>query len=1235
LSRGGDFKGTDRFDVITRLGAGGMGIVYQVLDRDSGTPVALKTLQRLSGDSLLRFKNEFRSLHDLEHPNLVSLGELIEEHGQWFMTMELVDGVDFLSWVRGSDWERKGSTMTSSRDELEIAASVAVEGFETARTQPSWTGPGERPPMKIDPAHLRRALAQLVRGVLALHDAGKVHRDIKPSNVLVTPEGRVVLLDFGCVTSDTGEERLTGEVIGTVDYMAPEQAAASPDVGPEADWYAVGVLLYEALTGQVPIDGHPMDVLMRKQRVEPTAPSEWRSEVPEDLDRLCVDLLQIDPAKRPKGREILERIGERSERAETTRGGRSASFIGRAHELETLHRLYRETRGSHVVVIEGESGVGKSALCARFLDELGHEHPDLVVLRGRCYERESVPYKAFDGVIDALCRLLLRLPDAEVIALLPQHAGFLAEVFPVLRRVRAVARLTPAPLRLLEAQEQRRRLFVTVRELFENLAFRWPVLVVIDDLQWADGDSFALVRELTAPLLGPRLFLVGTARTAQQRPDGHAVLDQLQTVEHMRLSPLPGGEAHELATQLARALAPSLLEAAESLAADAGGNPLFIEQLVRYAEATGKTATNVHLDDALWERVTQLQPETRALLEALAVAGAPVEQGTLAAAAGVPFIQLGKLLGGLRAKNLVRTSGARKGDSADAFHDRVREAIWQRLPVEKRRDWHERLARALEATESAPSEALARHWLGAGDAEKALVFARRAAEEAARALAFDQAARLWRVALEMESPQGASRWELQAGLSEALANAGRCAEAANAMLSAAQLAPPERAVELNRRAAEQLLMSGHVDSGLEVLRRVLDGVKLSMPRTPNRALVSLLVRRAQVNLRGLKFRARAVDEIPAEELTRVDTCWSVSVGLGIIDTIRGAYFQSQHLLLALRVGERRRIARALAIEAAYRSTGGVGAYDGARRVLAESARLAEQLGDPTLLGLVPLVEGIVGFLVGRWGDALELFEQAERVLSTCNGVAWELDSARMLRLWALFYLGELAELRRSVPPLVDDAEERGDLYALTSVRVCFEPMVCLFEDDPARARKTSAEALARWSQAGFHFQHYFELFAHGLTDLYAGDGADAHRYVESKWPALKASLLLEVQQNGLEAYHLRGRCALAAGELARAEKEARRLLRSKIPWAVPLGEMLAAGLAATRGRRDEAQRLLARAVESLAAAGMRLYEAAARRRLGELSGTDGAAEIARADRYFTSEGVRDPARMTAMLAPGF
>ncbi|HEY0986244.1 MAG TPA: serine/threonine-protein kinase, partial [Kofleriaceae bacterium] len=345
---------TRRFQIVRWLGAGGMGVVFEALDVRRGTRVALKRVRRLGPEALLRFKTEFRALQDLRHPNLVRLDELICDRDQWFFTMELLDGVDFLAHVGAP----------AARAELAVAGTL-----EDGATDPEpWGGRAPRdgaeaaPPARerrwFDEARLRAALAQLVQGVTALHAAGKVHRDIKPSNILVTREGRVVLLDFGIIADV--RHGPDSHAAGTPLYMAPEQTDVC-GIAPAADWYAVGLVLYEGLTGRLPFGASPYEALALKKRIEPPAPATLAPGVPVDLDRLCMDLLRIDPCERPDGSEVLRRLSVR-----TVEPGPRGRFVGRARELEDLERCFAAVEGgaAHTLLVHGESGAGKTALVA-------------------------------------------------------------------------------------------------------------------------------------------------------------------------------------------------------------------------------------------------------------------------------------------------------------------------------------------------------------------------------------------------------------------------------------------------------------------------------------------------------------------------------------------------------------------------------------------------------------------------------------------------------------------------------------------------------------------------------------------------------------------------------------------------------------------------------------------------------------------------------------------------------
>src|SRR5689334_6460482 len=233
-----EFAGTDRFTIEHRLGAGGFGTVYQAYDREWKMRVALKVLRRNDPAFLYRFKREFRSLAAVDHPNLVKLHELFSDGQHWFFTMELVNGTGFLEHVQS----RKGKPCNLSL--------------------------------------LRPALLQLARATVALHRLGKLHRDIKPSNVMVTHEGRVVLLDFGLVRERSFQRSEETAVVGTPAYMSPEQMSGRAEDA--TDWYAMGVMLFQALTGSLPFTGEFFEMATKKLNSPAPKASQLVVGVPQD-----------------------------------------------------------------------------------------------------------------------------------------------------------------------------------------------------------------------------------------------------------------------------------------------------------------------------------------------------------------------------------------------------------------------------------------------------------------------------------------------------------------------------------------------------------------------------------------------------------------------------------------------------------------------------------------------------------------------------------------------------------------------------------------------------------------------------------------------------------------------------------------------------------------------------------------------------------------------------------------
>jgi hypothetical protein len=1192
------------YELVRELGRGGMGIVYEALEQRTGKHVALKVMQWFDPEVLYRFKQEFRALSRFSHPNLVSLHELTAEGAVCFFTMELIDGQPFAQHVRGQAGRAAGS--------------LSPAGCE----------------------RLRAALAQLADGLNALHAAGVVHRDVKPGNVLVTPAGRVVLLDFGLAAEvdRTGHYlSLQPRLLGTLAYMAPEQAACKP-VSPASDWYAVGVMLFEALTGRLPFEGAPFDLLLRKQHFDAPSAAALAPGLPDDLVRLCSDLLRRDPTARPSGAEVCRRLGSPGETTAPAPPAGEILLVGRRQEQMQLAGAFERMRQGRTVIVSlhGRSGAGKSALLKRFLDDLG-AGGDAVVLAGRCYEQESVPFKALDNLIDSLSHYLESLPRLSVEALLPRDVGPLARLFPVLGHIEAVAAAPRRPAEVNDPGELRRRAVAALRELLGRLGDRAPLVLAIDDLQWGDEDSTAVLAELLLPPDPPALLLLAAYRSEDAASPclrGFAALGAGEGVDRVDVpvDPLPEEERRELVQALLAEGGPVSPGEVEAIARQSGGFPFFIHELARFLrdgreaghEASGPAGDQT-LSSVLWARVQRLPSQSRRLLEVLAVAGRPLELALALRATGVD----GDALAPLRVERLVRKASSCGHEEIETYHDRIREAVVLHLAPDVQAGHHRALAGVLEDGAAVEPEWKAVHLLGAGEPARAGRYFIQAADRAAAALAFDRAARMYRQALDLlDDLDPAQRRDLGARLANALAQARRGAEAAREYLAAADGASPSQALDLRRRAALMLLSSGHVDAGVSTLREVLASVGLHLVPLPRRAFWSLLWQRLRLRLRGLGFRRRAESAIPAEELARLDVCMTAAVGLSMVDMIQGAHFQSRSLLLALRAGEPVRLASALAREGGHESIAGTRSPRRAARLLDAAEVLASELGEPYPLAMVALSRGVSAALAGEWALAQQLGERAERLLrEECSGVLWELGTALRFTLWPLVYQGKLAEVSQRLPGLIQEARDHDDLYGETNLCLVVRTFLRLAEDEPARARRELHELMGRWSHQGFHVQHMNRLFDDAQIDLYEGKAEAAWQRLEGHWPLVERSHLLRVQQVRIFLGHLRARAAVACGAggmLRRATRLARALWREKAAWAQALARLVEAGVASRLGERETAKGLLREGAARCDAAGMGLHAASARLLLGEKA----------AEAWMRQQRVVRPERLAALLVPG-
>ena len=1243
-----EFRGSDRFVLEGQLGEGGMGVVYRARDRDSGLPVALKTMARVEPAALLRFKNEFRALADISHPNVVQLYEMFSLGEHWFFTMELLEGVDFLHWV-----ERGPAPAAEAMPE----ATASKSGLLDTTSAPALLSDRRA-------QRLRLALRQLVEGVLAIHAAGKLHRDIKPSNVLVCSDGRVVLLDFGVVSdlsSLRGPLSQHDPILGTPAYMAPEQARGVP-AALSADWYSVGVMLYEALSARLPPRPSPQDILFNRAGDELLPPSQFRPGVPEDLESLCLDLLNPDPRQRPPGDEVLRRLVQAEPGARSSWQAPPSSaprpFVGRKQQLAQLARAFETSqRGRAVVVLlSGRSGMGKSVLAQRFLSQLSRSGA-AIVLSGRCFEREALPFKGMDGVVDELSRYLTQQAPRELIQALPPGLHYLARVFPVLRAVPCLSDLPAPEHEISDPIELRRRAFAALKALLGALAARAQVVIHIDDVQWSDVDSLVLLEGLLQPpdALKP-LLLCGIREDAQAASpvlsELGALLERLAEgtlVERLSVDQLASDEAVELA-QLSLggdARAPS--ELARAIARESQGVPIFVSELAhwqldRAANSDGdleSSARGVSLEHVIGQRVAQLPGAASALLEVLSVANGPLAWSLAERASGIERSDAARAR--LRVARLVRTFRVGEEELAEAYHARVRDSVVANLPAERRRARHGALAQALEASGSADPEALIEHYLGAGDVPQARRHVLAAAAAAEAGLAFMRAARLYRMALEIGV--ACPRHELLGKLGDALVNAGRSAEAAEAYQQAAELAPSELGVELRRRSAEHYLKSGRDGDGLSMLRTVLHSVGLDYPESRGGALTSLLYQRARLRFRGMAFTPRPAAACAARDLARIDVAFTATAGLAMVDVLRAVDFGARQLQLALDVGEPMRICRALAFEASNAVAVGAGSHERSERLLRTAEELAFRSQDVHGAALAKLASGLMRAFSGQWRAARQLLDEAERIFrERCLSVTWELTNAQAWSCNSAILSGDLRAAMARMPGMLAEASERSDRFA--SMHLIYPACITALVrgDVDSGWRFASDDSSFRSCAPGrFTAGHWSRLMSRLSVHRYRGEGKLARAFVTEEWPGLASSQFLRVHVMRVCSEFERGLSLLSALDespsaslLRETARSAERVLRDSPAYAPAMGRFLHGCLAAARGDRSRALAALQRAASELQALDMEYLALCARHRSAQLLGGDSGRELARHCRDgLAQRGVADVDAILAMSAPGF
>ncbi len=739
---------SQRYQFVRELGAGAMGQVNLAMDTETATLVAVKKMHEmvaLTGGA--RMRREFRSLSQIDHPNVVRVLELGEDKGIPFLVMEFVKGQDLSDWVS---------------------------------TNPDFPT-------------ITKLFAGIAGALGAVHEKGVIHRDLKPDNIRITPEGQPKLMDFGLAKTMEGSVALTkaGAMVGTALYMSPEQCRGA-QLDYRADLYSLGAVLYWALTGQPPFLGESIvQVIMQHIQQAPVPPTSRNPNIPESLENLCMAMLAKNPAERPSSaeavREALLRALEAPSaqtiqmQAQSARADALllAPLIGRETELETLAGLF-ETGINGLYTLIGDVGTGKT----RLLRALG-ERAQISAARlciGEAIADDPTPFGTVKRLIDNTEKYYRHLFDE----LSETTQSELARIAPQFGKA-------PPADQNLPAEVARLRLFEAFTELLERISSQ--TVIAFENLHWADESTLALLAHALRAAPDARVIITYRLEDlpeGQQAPKGFP-----KPRKTITLNALTNPQMHELLQALLGGEIETVLE--NELVGHADGNPWVLEERLKAMLENGAiqrraqvyewnrslTGLPESLGELLAHRLAVLEPNVLEFARAASILGRAFWfEDTRAMLDWTDDDALDALESLSRARLIAETPGT-NGEGFRFTHPMYNELLREGIIRLKRKRLHAKAA-MLRTGKAEPLE-LAEHWYAAENYAKALETAMQAGLTAQAAFAYPQAERAYRLTLEsathLENDNSATETQqllhMQAkhSLGEVLSASGRIPEA--------------------------------------------------------------------------------------------------------------------------------------------------------------------------------------------------------------------------------------------------------------------------------------------------------------------------------------------------------------------------------------------------------------------------------------------------------------------------
>ncbi|MFN7974830.1 MAG: tetratricopeptide repeat protein [Acidobacteriota bacterium] len=847
------------YRILRVLGKGGMGVVYEA-EHPGGARVALKTLHLPSVAMAGTIRREIQSLARLSHPGIVRIIDHGDHEGLPWYAMELLADPSLRNRMRGS--RTTGAAASTS-----ALPGASLHDTEPLPSTPEAPGDDEVPP-PVRPMPYHEALtiaARMCVPLSYLHGVGVVHRDLKPDNVVVKADGTTILVDFGLASRFGGEvARETLDVMdavtGTAAYMSPEQWRGEV-VDARADIYALGCILYELVAGRPPFLASTIgEMLALHLHATPEPPSRIATGAPSGIDALVLRLIAKDARDRigyadlvaaaliELGAEAVGDIRARPYLYRAALAGRDLEMRGLAARLDAM---LRDGGRKQTVLVGGESGVGKT----RLLSELAQ----IAVVRGirvipaECAPDARAPLAAFRPLLRTVADRQ-RERGASRGSALPAHA--VAVLLPYEPALAAIAGTEGPSLPDLPPQETMARIAREIARALEVLLHDGPLLLMIDDLQWADDLSAEICRRIAgdATLAAAPFGLVLGYRSEEMTPIISSLLEQAAG----SALPLARIETEGVASMVRDMLALQRTPEAfvRFLARHSEGNPFFVSEYLKTAVSEGllardargawriaATATVLVEDDAsrlpiphsvrqlVSARLAMVDAPARAVLEVAAAIGRDAERPILAAAMVLAGGSLTMdAIGAIRERGMVDEAP----DGTLRFtHDKIREIVLEGLAAGRRRRLHRAAARASETLYPGNAGKLAeitRLWDEGGRPRIAAPYYYQAARYACERFAFGDAERLFRARIRVADDD--SRESLHASVDfvgHVLLQSGRVDEAEASIRStlarAQRAGDRESTADALRLLATVLQHTGRIAESRDVGRRSLSVVR--------------------------------------------------------------------------------------------------------------------------------------------------------------------------------------------------------------------------------------------------------------------------------------------------------------------------------------------------------------------------------------------------------------------------